>query len=278
MGPLITVIAGWDDAIRSACFERIAGGLAAVGDTEVTDQPDLDAILQAGPDTSPRLGAIETTDPLGTAAGVLCATDGSPRAQLDAIVIALDATCAATRLAVGGSLPPNRRAAQHLAIADAVVLYHVGRLTTRARRALTAALRRVVPRATLLAPDEFEMGLGGFDVATVPERLARVAPTHSARRGSGTICLEHEGCVDAQFFVAWLDLVATGHFGKVWRLEACSPVGTETVVCAQGLGRYLEHAECAIEPQAELAGRVVLVGEDVDVRCLEAALRGTLAG
>jgi len=273
-GVLVTIVTGWDDDVRTAAFDRLAARLAGEGAVRTVTGPTVAPLLDlTAREPGARFGAVETTDPLASAAALCDAGPTASRTRLDAIVLVIDASRAAVRLLTGGPFAPDRRAAEWLAAADAVVPCGTEQLTATAADHVHQALRRRAPRAALVAPHRLAPGLGGFDLATVDARVRRATVERAtAPDGRATTRIRVRGRFDQACAVEWLDLVANGSAGVVWRLEAVIPLHPGGALHAQAVGGHLE---CEIAPHRSWDdARVVMAGRDLDRTCLTRSLSG----
>ena len=142
----VTIVGGWDVEARATLFEA----LLAAADTSLTPTgPGLGVLVAA----LERYGdahavIVESTNAFSAACELLEVHDRGGRGHPDAVVVAVDAPRAATRLAIGHPVTPDRSALCAVASADRIALVGAELLTQQALIDLVDALALRSPRSS----------------------------------------------------------------------------------------------------------------------------------
>lgn len=207
-------------------------------------------------------------------------------AELDAVVVTVDARQASARLATGGPLAPSGTAADQLALADHVVVAGADQLTEEGLVTLATALRNRNPLSAVWLCDAHEIdttlltGVRSFDPATVAERASSAAaPAAVGADGeASTLVFDLDGELDGDLLLEWLDRMITQHGHDLLRLRAVFQVqGRPARRVCWGVRTCIGWSDEAAPSPARASSRVVLVGRGLDAGVVRDWLSEALA-
>lgn len=205
-------------------------------------------------------------------------------AELDAVVVVIDARQASARLATGRPLAPQGNAADQLALADHVVVAGADQLTEEGLVTLATSLRTRNPLCALWLCDAHELdttvltGVRSFDLATVAERVASAPAAVDHDGEASTMVIDLDGELHGDLLLDWMDRMVRHHGHDLLRLRAVFRVQgrTRRRVCS-GVRTCIGWSDEAAPTPARAGSRVVLVGRGLDAGVVRAWLAEALA-
>jgi len=223
--------------------------------------------------------ASESTDPAPMLATILCDHQLYSRLALGPVITVVDAAQAAVRLATDQTLAPDL-VAQHLSVADVIVVVDSGSVTDVARSTVFAALKELNPFARLEVdmPGQpahpFEV-TNPFSLDTVARRLDGLAPAPMQCRGGVLIELVGEGDSDA--LRDWAQEMFSGPARNLLRFQAVCPVrGRSRRWACSGVRSFYIAGEVAPADESGDRARILALGPDIDIELLRESLASAL--
>ena len=219
-------------------------------------------------------------DPGPLLATLLCDLRLVRRTELAAVVVVVDGPEAAVRLATGRPVAPDRSAAEHLSVADAVVVLGGDRLTTPGTARVEAALRELNPYSPVWTPGTGAWPVplapgGAYDLASVARRLDAVAP---ATAPPSMAFVEAAGEGDPRHLRAWARDLLDAHAGRLLRVQAVSSLrGRSERWAFSAVRTFSTSGVCGPAPSGAARARVLAVGEGVDPSALARSLGDVLS-
>ncbi|MFP5320164.1 MAG: GTP-binding protein [Acidimicrobiia bacterium] len=223
------------------------------------------------------------TDPGPVLATLLCDPLLARRTRLDATVWALDGPEAAVRVATGDGLAATGEEAEQLALADAVLLTGMGRLTPSARLAVERAVRAANPVATVVIGDEGDVpaswpqGTDAYSLEAVAARLDGLAGPDAG--GDGVLLVDLEGHADVAGIQAWLQQLVRSHAADLLRLQVvCSLPGRSERWACSAVRSFCTTGMVGPPPDGRSRIRMLAVARNLSVGQLTASLRHAFDG
>lgn len=314
----VTVVLGWSAAAKGQALHSLAGdapATMAVVTSEPVDAPPgarvVEAVervaeqslgcpccalrldvrsalfrLVAQRQAPQRIVVVAGTgaDPGPLLATLLCDLHMVRRTRLDTVVTVVDGREAAVRLATEQSFAPDDQGAQHIAVADGVVVVGASQLTRKARGDLGVAVGRLNPFNPWWVEDGSPWPIppaggaeGDYALAGLADRLdgLRRPPAATSR----SVLLDIEGEADPDALRTWVRALCRGQGRRLLRLQAvCSLRGRTDRWACSAIRSFYATSWCAPAPHGQPRARVLAVGEDLDVDALAGSLRLTLTG
>lgn len=205
--------------------------------------------------------------------------------RLDAVIATVDAATLSTRLALDLPLAEQRQA-EHLAIADRVMIMGSHKVTHRTRQQVIRAVSIINRVGFVLDPDVDRIGwsdvaeIDGWHGAplTKPRPTAIPPQTHLVD-GLETVTCWVNGAVNPPAFDEWINDIVTGNSSRILRLQGALRInGQVERTCLRGVRSFVSsHSES--EHAAHRRSRhsvLAIVGNDLDAATIRSGFLSTI--